>query len=309
MALSVAAAALRANATRIGANISKRLTRLASKDVQGGDILVARLKAELEEIRAMPVTNYNEARSKEARMRHLNNAAGTKAETFQKAARRAYRDDLIAQTRDPNNILHMKRDELAEVYTYQRSRLRDRLRRVRQSIDGNNFMTRRAEQLLNLDVNGATVNQLRSFVGRSTKALDSDTLTVQGAKKQFQRGVEMFGDSYIRMTDEQRGAVWEAMRRQMSLGSIKSPDAIEVVRAVLEDSKWSAEFFNSETTGEMVAVIGQGAADTKARLVKAQIDDRNGNDILRRGSEKWGDKPEASLDYWTNHSHNNDYLF
>ena len=125
MALSVAAAALRANATRIGANISKRLTRLASKDVQGGDILVARLKAELEEIRAMPVTNYNEARSKEARMRHLNNAAGTKAETFQKAARRAYRDDLIAQTRDPNNILHMKRDELAEVYTYQRSRLRD----------------------------------------------------------------------------------------------------------------------------------------------------------------------------------------
>ena len=58
MALSVAAAALSKNATRIGANISKRLTRLAAKDIKGGDILVDRLKAELEEIRAMTVTNY-----------------------------------------------------------------------------------------------------------------------------------------------------------------------------------------------------------------------------------------------------------
>ena len=84
MALSPAATALTKNTTRIGSNISKRLTRLASKDVQGGDILIERLKAELKEIRAMPVTNYREAQSKEARMRRLDKAAGTRAGSFKR---------------------------------------------------------------------------------------------------------------------------------------------------------------------------------------------------------------------------------
>lgn len=287
MALSIAAAALSKNATRIGANISKRLTRLASKDVQGGDILVGRLKAELEEIRAMPVTNYREAQSKEARMRRLDKAAGTKAETFQKAAKRAYNDDLVAQANDPFNVTRMSRDQLAEVYTIQRSRLRDKVRRVKKGIGGNNFMTRKVDALLEQDPKSMNHNQLRSAVSKAAKDLISKTLTVQGAKKQLQQGIEMFGEAYTQMTDEQRGAVWEAMHRQKEYLGLASGDAAEIVNGVVNDQKYKAMFLTAPN-GELQAVIGQGLNDTRAKYHKAQVENRVARNILRRGFEKKG---------------------
>ena len=287
MALSVAAAALRSNATRIGANISKRLTRLASKDVQGGDILVARLKAELDEIRAMPVTNYREAQSKEARMRRLDKAAGTRDKSFQKAAKRAYRDDLVAQANDPFNITRMSRDQLAETYAIQRSRLRDKVRRVKKGIDGNNFMTRKVDAMLEQDPKNLNHNQLRSVVSKAANHLNSKTLTVTGAKKQLQQGIDMFGDAYNQMTDEQRGAVWEAMRRQMQYLGLASGDAAEIVNGVVNDQKYKAMFLTAPT-GELQAVIGQGLNDTRAKYHKAQVENRVARNILKRGFEKKG---------------------
>lgn len=287
MALSVAAAALRTNATRLGANISKRLTRLAAKDVQGGDILVGRLKAELEEIRAMPVSNYREAQSKEARMRRLDKAAGTRVQTFQKAAKRAYRDDLVAQANNPFNVARMRRDQLAEVFSIQRSRLRDKVRRVKKGIGGSNFMTRRADALLEQDPKSMDHNQLRSVVGEAAKSLSAKTLTVTGAKKQLQQGVEMFGDAYNQMTDEQRGAVWEAMRRQMEYLGLASGNAAEIVNGVVNDQKYKAMFLTAPT-GELQAVIGQGLNDTRAKYHKAQIENRVARNILKRGFEKKG---------------------
>lgn len=310
MTLSVAAQLLRQEAMRQLANANKRITRLASKDIQGGDIVVERAKAELEAIKALPATNYREIQTVAARARRLDQSAGTRAQSFQKAATRAYRDDLVEQALDPNNVLHMTKDQLAEVYAIQRSRLRDRVRYVQKAIGGNNFMTRKADELVHLDVRGASVNTLRSFVSRSAKTLKSKTLTVEGAKKQLERGIELFGDVYSQMTDEQRGAVWEAMRREMMLGSLSSPDAIELIKTVMEDDKWKAQFFRSETNGEMVAVIGQGLQDTNAKLKKAQIDDRNAWEIIRRGREKWGDKDPNNLNYWsTTTSESMDPLF
>lgn len=287
MALSVAAAALSKNATRIGANISKRLTRLASKDVQGGDILVDRLKAELEAIKAMPVTNYREAQSKEARMRRLDKAAGTRAQSFQKAAKRAYNDDLVAQANDPFNVTRMSRDQLAEVYAVQRSRLRDKVRRVKKGINGNNFMTRKVDALLEQDPKNLNHNQMRSLVSKAAKDLSSKTLTVQGAKKQIQQGVEMFGDAYNQMNDEQRGAVWEAMHRQMQYLGLASGDAAEIVNGVVNDQKYKAMFLTAPN-GELQAVIGQGLNDTRAKYHKAQVENRVAANILKRGFEKKG---------------------
>lgn len=287
MTLSLAAAALRSNATRIGANISKRLTRLAAKDVQGGDILIARLKAELDEIRAMPVTNYREAQSKEARIRRLDKAAGTRDQSFQKAAKRAYRDDLVAQANDPFNITRMSRDRLAEIYAIQRSRLRDKVRRVKKGINGDNFMTRKVDALLEQDPKSLNHNQLRSFVSEAAKNLKSKTLTVTGAKKQLQQGIDMFGEAYTKMSDEQRGAVWEAMRRQMEHLGLASGDAAEIVNGVVNDQKYMAMFL-SAPTGELQAVIGQGLNDTRAKYHKAQIENRIARNILKRGFEKKG---------------------
>lgn len=287
MALSAAAEALNSNATRIGANISKRLTRLASKDIQGGDILVARLKAELDEIKQMPVTNYREAQSKEARMRRLDKAAGTRAQSFQKAAKRAYRDDLVAQANDPFNVTRMSRDQLAEVHAIQRTRLRDKVRRVKKGIDGNNFMTRKVDALLEQDPKNLNHNQLRSLVSKAAKDLNSKTLTVSGAKKQLQQGIDMFGDAYTQMTDEQRGAVWEAMHRQMEYLGLASGDAAEIVNGVVNDQKYKAMFL-SAPIGELQAVIGQGLNDTRAKYHKAQVENRVARNILKRGFEKKG---------------------
>lgn len=309
MALSVAAAALNKNAVKIGANISKRLNRHASKNVQGGDILVDRLRAELEEIRAMPVTNYREAQSKEARMRRLDKAAGTRAQGFQKAAKRAYNDNLVAQANDPFNVTRMSRDQLAEVYSIQHSRLRGKVRRVKKGIDGNNFMTRKVDALFEQDPKSMNHNQLRSLVSKAAKYLQSKTLTVSGAKKQLQQGVEMFGDAYKQMNEEQRGAVWEAMHRQMGYLGLASGDAAEIVNGVVNDQKYKAMFLTAPT-GDLQAVIGQGLNDTRAKYHKAQVENRVAANILKRGFEKKGTPlPTFLVDILEDNEEDQPFLF
>lgn len=302
MALTEAAAARSKNASRLGANISKRLTRLASKDVQGGDILIERMKAELEEIRAMPVTNYREAQSKEARMRRLDKAAGTRASSFQKAAKRAYRDDLIAQADDPFNVTRMSADQLAEVYSLQRSRLRDKVRRVKKVIDGGNFMTNRVEKMLEEDPKTASHNKLRSLVTRAAKDLKSKTLTVTGAKKQFQTGVKLFGDAYKEMNDEQRSAVWEAMRRQTEYLGLSSERTSKIVNGVVNDQNFLAHFITTPS-GDLQAVLGQGLNSAKANLQKQQLENETGREIYRNALIKRGLEIPAFLREETEEEH------
>ena len=307
MALTPKAIELRNNATRLGANISKRLTRLAAKTVVGGDLVIERMKAELEEIRAMPVTNYREAQSKAARMRRLDKAAGTRDRSFRKAAKRAHNDDLVAQANDPNKLIRMTKDQLQETYSVQRSRLYDRVKRVKQTIDGNNFMTHRAENLLKEKTADASINRLRYLVRSSTKALKSKSLTPEGASEIIQRGVDMFGSIYLELNDEQRSALWKAMRREMELNSISSPDAIELVKVAVESVKKKFGFIKSLSSDELIAVIGDSMSDVEVRLKRVEIDDRNSSDIIRRGKEKWGSKPSHTS--WTTTTWERDYNF
>ena len=288
MALSPAAAALNKNATRIGANISKRLTRLASKDVQGGDILIESLKAELEEIRAIPVTNYREAQSKEARMRRLDKAAGTRARSFQKAARRAYNDDLVAQAKDPYKIIRMSKDQLVETYAIQHSRLRDRIRRVKESV-GSNYMTHLAEDLLDeYDPKTADHNKLRSLVNRSSKYLSTKTLTVQGANAHIEKGIELVGDQYRTWSNKQRTAFWNTVHRERELSGLSSTSAVEVVKAAMTDSKLQTVFSEDVSTGELTAYIGQSLNEAKAKAKRAELDRQMGDEYLRQAFEKKG---------------------
>lgn len=290
MALSIAAAALRNNATRIGANISKRLTRLAAKDVQGGDILVARLKAELDEIRAMPVTNYREAQTKEARMRRLDKAAGTRDLTFQKAAKRAYNDDLVAKVSDPNTMSRMSKDQLAEAYAIQRSRLRGRLLNVTKSV-GNNFMTRRAEKLLDNDPKNMTLNQLRSISSKTSNALKAQTLTVAGANSHIEKGVALVGEDYRTWTDEQRTAFWTKVHQEKELSGLSSTNSIEVVKTAVHDQKYYYKFITSKTTGELEVILGQSLADVEAKERRSELDKQVGDAILDEMFKKHGVEP------------------
>lgn len=289
MALSVAAATLRSNATRIGANISKRLTRLAANDVQGGDILIARLKAELDEIRAMPVTNYREAQSKEARMRRLDKAAGSRSRSFQKAAKRAYNDDLVERAKDPNNVIRMTKDELSETFSVQRSRLRGRVRSVKKSINGSNFMTRIAEDLLDeYDPKTADHNKLRSLVGRANKYLtDSKVLTVKGAIDHIEKGVKLVGEVYRSWSDAQRTALWEAVHREMELSGLSSLESIGVVEASLSDQKMKV-LFDTAPEGKLRAVIDQSLSGAKAKQARRKAGDRKARGYLIDSYKKHG---------------------
>ena len=95
MALTPAAAELSKELTRVLGNISKRNTRLKQKDVKGGDLVTERTDAKIEEIRSMPRSNYGEIKSALAQARRLDKSAGTRAHSFQKAAKRAYNDNLV----------------------------------------------------------------------------------------------------------------------------------------------------------------------------------------------------------------------
>lgn len=296
MALSVAAAELAKKAVNIGANVSKRLTRLSSKDVQGGDILIARLKAELDEIRAMPVTNYREAQSKEARMRRLDKAMGTRAQGFQKAAKRAYNDDLVDRAKDPNQVIRMSKDELTETFSVQRSRLRGRVRSVKKSINGNNFMTHIAEDLLDeYDPKTADHNKLRSLVGRASKYLhNSKTLTVQGANDHIEKGVALVGEKYRTWSDAQRTAFWEAVHREMELSGLSSVEAMEVVKTAMSDQKMEA-LFDTAPDGKLRAVVDQSLAGAKAKLARLKAREERGRGYLQDAFEKHGVEVPDSL--------------
>lgn len=287
MNLSVAARLLLKDAQRQLANANKRITRLAQKDIQGGDLVVERAKAEMEAIKSLPTSNYREIQTVAARARRLDQSAGTRAQSFQRAATRAYRDDLVDRAKDPFTVTRMTKDELAEVHSIQRSRLRDRLRSVRNAV-GDNYMTHVAQQILDDYDSQADHNKLRSLVGRSSKALSSKTLSPKGAREQIQQGVEMFGDVYLDMTDEQRRALWDALHRQTEVMNLGSPEVAELVHAVMSDQNYKAMFFRSSSSGEMQAVIGQGFKDTKIKQKKAMIDDRIARNILRRGFERDG---------------------
>lgn len=297
MTLSVAASELLKDALRLLANANKRITRLAQKDIQGGDLVVEREKAEIEEIKSLPTSNYREVQTVAARARRLDQSAGTRARSFQRAATRAYRDDLVNRAKDPFTVSRMTKDELAEVFSIQRSRLRDRLRHVRDAV-GENYMTHVAQKILDDYDPQADHNKLRSFVGRSSKALSSKTLSPKGAREQIQQGVEMFGDVYLDMTDEQRRALWDALHRQTEVMNLGSPEVAELVHAVMSDQNFKAMFFRSSSSGEMQAVIGQGFKDTKIKQKKAMIDDRIARNILMRGFERDGaELPDSLREY------------
>lgn len=296
MALTPAAAELSKELTRVLANLSKRNARLKQKDVKGGDLVTERTGAKIEEIRSMPRSNYGEIKSALAQARRLDKSAGTRAGSFQKAAKRAYNDDLVERVKDPNNIIRMTKDELTETFTVQRSRLRGRIRRVKKSINGNNFMTHIAEDLLDeYDPKTAGHNKLRSLVSRASKYLhNSTTLTVQGANDHIEKGVALVGEKYRSWSDAQRTAFWEAVHREMELSGLSSVEANEVVTTAMSDQKMET-LFDTAPDGKLRAVIDQSLSGAKAKLARLKASDKRGRRYLKEGFEKHGAEIPESL--------------
>lgn len=295
MALTPAAAELSKELTRVLGNIAKRNTRLKQKGVKGANLVTERTDTKIEEIRSMPRSNYGEIKSALAQARRLDKSAGTRAQSFQKAAKRAYNDNLVERAKDPNNVIRMTKDELAETFSVQRSRLYGRIRSVKKSINGNNFMTHIAEGLLDeYDPKTADHNKLRSLVGRSSKYLDTKTLTVQGANDHIEKGVDLVGEEYRSWSDAQRTAFWEAVHLEMELSGLSSVEAIEVVKTVMGDQKMKT-LFDTAPDGKLRAVIDRSLSGAKAKLVRLKAREKRGRNYLKDVFEKHGVEPPESL--------------
>lgn len=296
MALTPAAAELSKELTRVLANVSKRNTRLKQKDVKGANLVTERTDTKIEEIRSMPRSNYGEIKSALAQARSLNKSAGTWAQSFQKAAKRAYNDDLVERAKDPNNVIRMTKDELAETFSIERSRLRDRIRSVKKSINGNNFMTHLAEELLDeYDPKTADHNKLRYLVSRASKYLhNSKALTVPGANDHIEKGVALVGEKYRTWSDAQRTAFWEAVHREMELSGLSSVEAIEVVKTAMSDQKMET-LFDTAPDGKLRAVVDQTLAGAKAKLARLKAREERGRGYLQDAFAKHGVEPPESL--------------
>lgn len=293
MALTVKAAELSKELTRVLDNISKRNTRLKQKSVKGANLVTERTDTKIAEIRSMPRSNYGEIKSALAQARRLNKEAGTRDKSFQKAAKRAYNDNLVERAKDPNNVIRMTKDELTETFSVLRSRLRGRIRNVKKSINGNNFMTHIAETLLDeYDPKTANHNKLRSLVSRSSKYLDTKTLTVQGANDHIEKGVKLVGEEYRSWSDAQRTAFWEAAHLETELSGLSSTEAIEVVNAAMSDQKMKA-LFDTAPDGKLYAVIAQSLSGAEAKLERRKAEDRRARGYLEDAFKKHGlDMPD-----------------
>lgn len=290
MALTPAAAELSKELTRVLGNIIKRNIRLKQKDVKGANLVTERTDTKIEEIRSMPRSNYGEIKSALAQARRLDKAAGTRAQSFQKAAKRAYNDDLVVQASDPNTMSQMTKDQLAEAYAIQRSRLRGRLRNVTKAV-GNNFMTRRAEKLLDNDPKNMTLNQLRSISSKTSTALNTQTLTVAGANTHIEKGVALVGEDYRTWNDEQRTVFWSKVHQEMELSGLSSTNSIDVVKTAVYDKKFYYKFRTSKTTGELEIILGQSLADVEANERRSELDKEAGDTIINDMFKKHGVDP------------------
>lgn len=290
MALSPAAAELSKELTRILGNIAKRNTRLKQKDVKGANLVTERTDTKIEEIRSMPRSNYGEIKSALAQARRLDKSAGTRAQSFQRAAKRAYNDDLVAQVGDPNTMSRMGKGQLAEAYAIQRARLRGRLRNVTEAV-GNNFMTRLAEKLLDNDPKNMTLNQLRSVASKTADALNSKTLTVAGANAHIEKGVALVGEDYRTWSDEQRTVFWNKVHQEMELSGLSSTNSIKVVKTAVYDTKFYYKFITAKTTGELDLVLGQSLNDVEAKARRMEIDKEVGDTIIDDIFKKHGIDP------------------
>lgn len=295
MPLTPAAAELSKELTRVLGNIVKRNIRLKLKDVKGANLVTERTDTKIAEIRSMPRSDYGEIKSALAQARRLDKSAGTWAQSFQKAAKRAYNDNLVEMAKDPNNVIRMTKDELTETFSVQRSRLRGRIRSVKKSINGHNFMTRIAENLLDeYDPNTADHNKLRSLVGRASKYLNYKTLTAQGANDHIEKGIALVGEKYRSWSDAQRSAFWETVHREMELSGLSSGESIGVVKTVMSDQKMET-LFDTAPDGKLRAVIDRTLSGAKAKLARLKASERRGRGYLKDAFEKHGVEPPESL--------------
>lgn len=200
------------------------------------------------------------------------------------AHRKQHRSRLMSKVQNPLERRRMTDAELREATALQRKNLVAARNRVLKATGRPNHATKRLDDLLE-EIDGKrkankgklTHQQLASFASRMQKISEFEGVTVKGAKEQEQRGRDLFGNAYVKMDDDDRAAVWEAVHKKVRDDhSVGSGEALAEVKAMMNDQDITVTFTGGGVdpkTGRpepRVATFGGTDAEAKARQAREE---------------------------------------
>lgn len=229
----LALSAARALSSRLSGNIARRATRV---EAAGNANKATERFRELQQ-QPRPKTR-NEWLKRAAELNRLDNAKGTHAKTAAKVAQREAQREANASLRqrssDVNTRVKMSREELIDAARLARADVRRKIREVRKVIGNKNFASSLAEEAAdNLNLKGSR-NQILSDLTRLEKVKRYKTLTIEGAQRMEDAGVEAFGEEFGDMTNEQKSAVWRKAQEIAIKESLSSLEVQAMIKAILK---------------------------------------------------------------------------
>ena len=226
------------------------------------------------EIRALPAPKTrNEALSRAAELARLDRSQATRHGGAEKAAVREQRTASREATRE-----HLKRnprllpsaEDVKELTDSTLKSLRGKSKRVKATY-GDTHATRALdgwEENRNPD---ATPRQKVAELRRLMEIEGYEGITVKGAKKQQQRGLDAFGDQYKDWTSEQKGAAWQGFEdyaRSLS-ADYRSDKILADFKAAVAEGTLSVSFYTKKVSDGMGGKRDELRATTRPHLSAA----------------------------------------
>ena len=272
--IMTAAQAKRFNAAALD-RIAKRAARLREKGI------TTKAMAEFEEIRSTVPRNRNQAVAKAAKLAKLDLSpglrSGTAGRVFARERAAQARVDLIAAASNPATRRRMSGDDLKEASRLMLKSLRGKAARTKKKY-GETHATRKFDGYVASLPKNPTRNQLASRAYELSRMGAWEGITVEGAEKEIQRGIEAFGDGYRNWSHEQRGAAWDKVHELAKEWSVSSGEALATISVISRDQ--SAAFYR-DAKGVLRAEIGYDPKDAKIKAARAQALDEVAARYLR----------------------------
>lgn len=274
--------ALRKESARLSKNIAARQAR-------NPDNASFRRAAE---IRALPAPKTrNEALSRAAELNRLDQSAATRHGGAEKAAIREQRATRREATKDflKRNPRQLPPEEdVKDLTDSTRRSLRAKARRVKAE-HGDTHATLALESWEENRNPNATHRQKTAELRRLLEISDYEGISVKGAKKQQQRGVEAFGDQYKDWTHEERGAAWQGFQdyaRSLS-SNVRSDQVLADIKAAVAEGTLSVSFYTKKVSDgkggkrdELRAVTRPNLSEAVAEATKEKHQAQELQDIL-----------------------------
>ena len=255
--------------------IAKRAARLRKQGIS------TKAMEEFEAIRSKVPTTRNEAVAKASKLAKLDRSPGLRSSTagkvFAKEQAAQARKDLIAAASNPATRRRMSAADLKEASRLMAKSLRGKVARTKAKY-GETHATRKFDGYMATLPKNPTRNQLASRAYELSRMANWEGITVEGAEKEIQRGIDAFGDAYRDWSHAQRGAAWDKVHELAKEWSVSSGEALETISIISRDQ--SAAFY-TDAKGVLRAEIGHDPKDAQVKAARAQASEEVAARYLR----------------------------